>query len=174
VARSCNPSYLGGWDQEDWGRRPAPANTSWDPISKITRTGGVTQAVEHLLCKQETLNSNLSPTKGKKKLCSLYHYISTFMSTLLFWLLTVSSAFMHITLSLPSLGLPFCVLVSRSLLYFLSHRCSLCILRPQHHLLTQFHLDGHLDCFQFFFISVISSNATAHIFLHIFITLLQV
>jgi hypothetical protein len=73
---------------------------------------------------------------------------------------------MHITLSLPSLGLPFCVLVSRSLLYFLSHRCSLCILRPQHHLLTQFHLDGHLDCFQFFFVYLCNLKQcySAHLF----------
>jgi hypothetical protein len=40
------------------------------PISKITRakwTGGVTQAVEHLLCQHEALNSNPSPTKNNHK-----------------------------------------------------------------------------------------------------------
>jgi hypothetical protein len=45
---------LGGWDPEDWGLRPAWANSSQDPISKITRakwTGGVAQAMEYLLCK---------------------------------------------------------------------------------------------------------------------------
>jgi hypothetical protein len=39
------------------------------PISKITRakrTGGITKAVEHLLCKCEALNSNPSPTKKIK------------------------------------------------------------------------------------------------------------
>jgi hypothetical protein len=39
----------GGWDQEDHGLKPAWANSSWDPISKITRakgTGGVAQEVE--------------------------------------------------------------------------------------------------------------------------------
>jgi hypothetical protein len=35
VAHACNPSYLGGWDQEDHGSRPSRANSSWDPISKI-------------------------------------------------------------------------------------------------------------------------------------------
>jgi hypothetical protein len=41
------------------------------PISKITRakwTGGVTHAVERLLCKHEALSSSLSPAKKKKKL----------------------------------------------------------------------------------------------------------
>jgi hypothetical protein len=41
-----------------------------DPILKITRakwTGGVAQAVEHLLCKCKALSSNLSATKKKKK-----------------------------------------------------------------------------------------------------------
>jgi hypothetical protein len=37
VVHTCNPSYLGGWDREDWGSRPALANISWDPISKIAR-----------------------------------------------------------------------------------------------------------------------------------------
>jgi hypothetical protein len=36
-------------------------------INVIKRAGGVTQAVEHLVCKQETLHSNPSPTKKKKK-----------------------------------------------------------------------------------------------------------
>jgi hypothetical protein len=37
LPQACNPSYLGGWDWEDHGSRPAWANISWDPISKITR-----------------------------------------------------------------------------------------------------------------------------------------
>jgi hypothetical protein len=44
VAHACNPSYLVGWDWEDYGLRPVLANSLWDPISKITRakwTGGV-------------------------------------------------------------------------------------------------------------------------------------
>jgi hypothetical protein len=48
VVHACNPSYLGGWHWENCGSRPAQANSSWDPISKITRakwTGGVAQAV---------------------------------------------------------------------------------------------------------------------------------
>jgi hypothetical protein len=49
-----NPSYWGGWDQEDHGSRPIPVNSAQDPISKITRaewTGGVAQATEFLRSK---------------------------------------------------------------------------------------------------------------------------
>jgi hypothetical protein len=56
VTHTCNPSYLGAWDQEDHGSRTAQANSSQDLISKITRakwTRGVAQAVEHLLCKNK-------------------------------------------------------------------------------------------------------------------------
>jgi hypothetical protein len=34
VAHACNPSYLGGRDQEDFSSRPTLANSSQDPISK--------------------------------------------------------------------------------------------------------------------------------------------
>jgi hypothetical protein len=34
VAHSCNPSYLGGRDQEDCISKPAGANSSQDPILK--------------------------------------------------------------------------------------------------------------------------------------------
>jgi hypothetical protein len=57
---------MGGWDREDHDSRPAQANISQDPISKITTakwTGGVTQAVEHLLCKHKGLSLNPSFTK---------------------------------------------------------------------------------------------------------------
>jgi hypothetical protein len=37
VTYSCNPSYLGGRDQEDHGLRPAQANSSQDPILKNTQ-----------------------------------------------------------------------------------------------------------------------------------------
>jgi hypothetical protein len=33
VAHGYNSSYLGGWDWEDHGSRPAQANCSWDPPS---------------------------------------------------------------------------------------------------------------------------------------------
>jgi hypothetical protein len=49
VAYTCNLSYSGGRDQEDCGSRPAQANSSQDPISKIYNTkmtGGVAQAVD--------------------------------------------------------------------------------------------------------------------------------
>jgi hypothetical protein len=37
VAHVCNPSYLGGWGQEDKGSRPAQANGLRDPTSKTVR-----------------------------------------------------------------------------------------------------------------------------------------
>jgi hypothetical protein len=47
VAHACNPSYSRDNDQEDRGSKPAGANSSQDPISKIANTkgaGGMTQA----------------------------------------------------------------------------------------------------------------------------------
>jgi hypothetical protein len=38
VAHTCNPSYSGGRDKEDHGSKPARANSSRDPISKIRNT----------------------------------------------------------------------------------------------------------------------------------------
>jgi hypothetical protein len=37
VAHACNVSYLGGRHWKDHGSRPAQANSSEDPISKIAR-----------------------------------------------------------------------------------------------------------------------------------------
>jgi hypothetical protein len=37
VAHTCNPSYLGGWNQEDLYLRPFQANSLWDPHLEITR-----------------------------------------------------------------------------------------------------------------------------------------
>jgi hypothetical protein len=49
VAHACKPSYSGGRDQEDHNLKPAPTNSSQDPISKekssCKRTGGVTQGI---------------------------------------------------------------------------------------------------------------------------------
>jgi hypothetical protein len=74
VAHTCNPSFLGGWDWEDHGSRTAQANSSQDPISKITIakwTVGVAQAVACLLfkCKAPSSNSNpiFHPNPAKKK-----------------------------------------------------------------------------------------------------------
>jgi hypothetical protein len=36
VAHTCNPSYSGGRDQEDYGWKPTWANSLRDPISKKT------------------------------------------------------------------------------------------------------------------------------------------
>jgi hypothetical protein len=38
VAHACNPSYLGGRDQEDRGLKPAWANSLRNPILKIPNT----------------------------------------------------------------------------------------------------------------------------------------
>jgi hypothetical protein len=38
VAHTCNPSYSGGRDQEDHILKPARANSSRDPISKLLIT----------------------------------------------------------------------------------------------------------------------------------------
>jgi hypothetical protein len=70
VAHAHNPSYLGCWNQEDHGSSPVLVNNLEDPFSKITRakgTGGVTQAVECLLCNCKALILNQRPTKKKKK-----------------------------------------------------------------------------------------------------------
>jgi hypothetical protein len=48
VAHACNPSYSGGSNQEDWGSKPAQANSLRNPNVKIPdtkRTGGVAQDV---------------------------------------------------------------------------------------------------------------------------------
>jgi hypothetical protein len=55
---------------ENCSLRPAQANSSQDSISKITIekwAGGVTQVIENLLCKNEALSPNSSPTKKKKE-----------------------------------------------------------------------------------------------------------
>jgi hypothetical protein len=38
MAHTCNPSYSGSSDQENWGSNPALANSSCDPVLKITNT----------------------------------------------------------------------------------------------------------------------------------------
>jgi hypothetical protein len=49
VAHTCNLSYSVGRDQEDWGSKPAQANSSQDPISKKNhhkkRAGRLAQGV---------------------------------------------------------------------------------------------------------------------------------
>jgi hypothetical protein len=75
-AHTYDPSYLGGWDQEDCSWRLAQANGFWDPPSpKINRAkwnGGVAHAVEHLLCKHEALGSNTCPIKKKMLIYPTY------------------------------------------------------------------------------------------------------
>jgi hypothetical protein len=41
MAHTCNPSYLGGWDQVNHGLRPVGESSSQDPIPKISRENGL-------------------------------------------------------------------------------------------------------------------------------------
>jgi hypothetical protein len=59
VAHACNPSYLGGRDQEDFTLKTVQAN-----ILKIKRADRVAQVVEHLPSKGKALSS--SPILPKK------------------------------------------------------------------------------------------------------------
>jgi hypothetical protein len=63
VAHAYNPSYLGGREQEDHSSKPAQANSSRDPISKIPKAGGVAQGVgpEFKTQYYKKQNKNLSP-----------------------------------------------------------------------------------------------------------------
>jgi hypothetical protein len=63
VAHACNPSYSGGRDQEDYGSKPAQANSSVRPYleKSFTKVG----LVEWL--KVKALSSSPSTTKKKKK-----------------------------------------------------------------------------------------------------------
>jgi hypothetical protein len=63
VALACNPSYLGGRNQEDQGSKPSWANSSRDPISK--EPSQKIGLVEWL--KVKTPSSNLSTTKKQTK-----------------------------------------------------------------------------------------------------------
>jgi hypothetical protein len=50
VPHAYNPSYSGGRDREDYGSKPARANSSWDPIAKkkivTKKADGVAQDVD--------------------------------------------------------------------------------------------------------------------------------
>jgi hypothetical protein len=65
VAHTCNPSYLGGRDQEDRGSRPAWAKSETpsqkQPMQR--RAGKMDEVVEYLPSKHEVLSSNSSINK---------------------------------------------------------------------------------------------------------------
>jgi hypothetical protein len=49
VAHTCNPTYSGGRDQEDYGLKPTQENSLQDPILKNPSqksAGGVAQGVD--------------------------------------------------------------------------------------------------------------------------------
>jgi DNA phosphorothioation-dependent restriction protein DptG len=98
-----NPSYLGSWDQEDHGSRPAWANSSWDSISKITRakwTEGLAQVVEYLFSKHEAMSLNHKNLKKKKELWfrigRVAQILENLLTSLRLWVQTpVSNAHAH-------------------------------------------------------------------------------
>jgi hypothetical protein len=55
VAHTCNPSYLGGRDQEDCGLKPVWANSFPDPKIPNTKKPGVCEALSS--------NSSTAPPK---------------------------------------------------------------------------------------------------------------
>jgi hypothetical protein len=60
VVLACNSAYSGGRYQEDRGSKPAQANKSQDPISKLPKrrnVAGVAQVTECLPSKHEVLSS---------------------------------------------------------------------------------------------------------------------
>jgi hypothetical protein len=61
-AHTCNPSSLGGRDQEDRSSKPAQANSSQNPVSK--KKNHKKGLVEWL--KAKALSSSVSTTKKKK------------------------------------------------------------------------------------------------------------
>jgi hypothetical protein len=64
VAHTYNLTYLGDWDREDPGLKPAQAYSSQDlQITGPKWTEGEAQAVEYLLHKHKALCSNPNPTK---------------------------------------------------------------------------------------------------------------
>jgi hypothetical protein len=71
VAHACNPSYLGGRDQENCGLKPAPGKLVQETVSQKNptqnRPSRVAQVVELLPSKCEALSSNSST--GKKLNC---------------------------------------------------------------------------------------------------------
>jgi hypothetical protein len=70
VANIYNPSYLGGWDQEDHGMRPARQIVWETPMSKMEQKwiGGMAQAAECLPSKYGPLSSKpILPKQNKTK-----------------------------------------------------------------------------------------------------------
>jgi hypothetical protein len=75
VAPAYNPRYLGIWDWEDRGLRPAQANRSRTPSPKLIRTkwtGGVGQVVEFLLCKDKPHSPPSPPPKKKREIITTH------------------------------------------------------------------------------------------------------
>jgi hypothetical protein len=70
VAHACNPSYLGGRDQEDGGSKPAQANSSSENLSQKTlhknRAGGMAQ-IEGPEFKPSTAKKQKSLVRKREK-----------------------------------------------------------------------------------------------------------
>jgi hypothetical protein len=74
VAHTCNLSYSGGRDQEDGSSKPAQANSSQAPISKILitkRVGGVAQ-VEGPQFKSQYYKKK----KKEREICSTLSWVA--------------------------------------------------------------------------------------------------
>jgi hypothetical protein len=74
MAHSCNPSYLGGRDQEDRSSKPVPANGLQDSISKnsIAKIG----LIEWLNVK--ALSSSPRTAKKKRTILKFSYYAFVF------------------------------------------------------------------------------------------------
>jgi hypothetical protein len=90
VVHTCNPNYLGSWDLEDYGFRPAWQIVCETPISKLTRikwTGGMAQALQCLLWKHKILSSNSILSKKRKKWERTYPYLFIYFCIFLIFML---------------------------------------------------------------------------------------
>jgi hypothetical protein len=69
VAHACNPNYLKGRNRRI-AIQGQQGQKLWDPLWKVTkgkRIDGLAQMVKYLLNKSESLSSNPSTAKKKKK-----------------------------------------------------------------------------------------------------------
>jgi hypothetical protein len=71
VVHICNPSYREAENGRTAVRSQLRQIVQETPSPKLPekKTGGVAQAVEHMLCECKTLSSNPTSTKKKKKSC---------------------------------------------------------------------------------------------------------
>jgi hypothetical protein len=102
------PVILITWEAEIgritvWGQ---PGQTVLEtPISKVTRakwTGGVVQAVEHLLCTCKTLNSNPVPNLAELQVCR--YIVATYSSIISFLKINIKAVLINEIIKLSHWG----------------------------------------------------------------------